>query len=67
MFLVGTEGSLLLFLERVDCLVKKSLKSSVFPLKSMEHLLLRGRDGTQDIFLLFRKVSLFDSLSDRRE
>ena len=77
-FLVRTEGSLLLSLTREHCLVKKSLKSSAFSLKSMINLPLCNSGGIQGIFLLFRKVFnigqynfgfilLSNSLLDRRE
>ena len=77
-FLVRTEGSLLLLLTREHCLEKKSLKSSAFSLKSMMKLPLCNRGGMLGIFLLFRKVFnidqydfglvlLYNSLSERRE
>ena len=55
-FLVRTEGSLLLLVTREHCLVKKSLNSSAFFLKSTINLSLCNRVGIEDIFLLFRKV-----------
>ena len=51
-FLVRTEGNLLLLLTREHCLVKKSLKSSVFSVKSMINLPLCNRGGIQGISII---------------
>ena len=59
-FLVRIKGPLLLLLTREYCLVKKSLMSLAFSLKSMISLPLCNRGGIQGIFLLFRKVFNID-------
>ena len=59
-FLLRTERSLLLLSEREHCLVKKSLKSSAYSIKSMTNLPLCNRGGMQGIFLLFRNVFNID-------
>ena len=51
-FFVRTEGSSLLLLRREHCVVKKSLKSSVFFLKSIINLPLCNRGGIQGIHYL---------------
>ena len=53
-FLVRTEGCLLLYLQENTAL------SSAFSLKSMMNLPLCNRGGMQDIFLLFRKIFNID-------